>query len=160
MELKANIVDATGERYKIELAIKQGTQFSKLDWDTLKQVDSYKTLSISGYGEDCGGQIYSTIQPRNAAQENLISFWKRWHLNDLKAGSKAQTKILENIPKFSSNHYSESCELLKEQKLQSDRGYIYGSLWLLEQLPEDIEQQAKEIFEKLEEEEEEENETT
>ena len=72
--------------------------------------------------------------------QKLANIWKRWHLNDLRAGTPAQEKALEPVKDtFSrSNWYDEACRYLASINLYDDNGYRYGSAWLREELPEDV----------------------
>ena len=118
-----------------------------IDWDG-------KNLSITGSeGRDHGGQIIMSpwdlqqyaegYSPEVVAQ--LRDIWERWHLNDLQAGSPAQTAYLEANPITDrSDHYTKACEALKAAGLNPDPNYIhdgkpyrYGSAWLRIEVPED-----------------------
>jgi len=80
-------------------------------------------------------------------QERLNMFagvWKRFHLNDVNAGSPAQEFYLQNnLIKDQSNHYERACEALESAGLNPDPYYIhngkpysYGSAWISTDLPE------------------------
>jgi|DEB3_MinimDraft_2_1074329.scaffolds.fasta_scaffold26095_1 hypothetical protein len=118
-----------------------------IDWDG-------KNLSITGSeGRDHGGQIIMDpwdlqeyaegYSPELVAQ--LRDIWERWHLNDLQAGSPAQTAYLDAHPVTDRlNHYTKACEALKAAGLNPDPNYIhngkpyaYGSAWLRVEVPED-----------------------
>ena len=118
-----------------------------IDWDG-------KNLSITGSeGRDRGGQIIvdpwdlqeyaEGYSPELVAQ--LRDIWERWHLNDLQAGSPAQTAYLDAHPVTDRlNHYTKACEALKSAGLNPDPNYIhngkpyaYGSAWLRVEVPED-----------------------
>lgn len=62
---------------------------------------------------------------------------KRWHLNDLNAGTDSQKESLDR--RFDSlPNYEKFKAFLAEDGLLTDRGYTYGSQWLLEVLPDDV----------------------
>ncbi len=74
-----------------------------------------------------------------ASIAELCDLWDRWHLNGLIAGSRAQRDHLEvNKPQgpfYPTSYYEKACEILKAANLYEDRGYKYGSAWLVEPLP-------------------------
>jgi len=81
-------------------------------------------------------------------QERLnmfISIWKRFHLNDVNAGSPAQQFYLQNNPIEGGqlNHYERACEALELARLNPDpyyihngKPYLYGSAWISMDVPE------------------------
>jgi len=118
-----------------------------IDWDG-------KNLSITGSeGRDHGGQII--MSPWDLQQyaegytaetvDQLRAIWERWHLNDLQAGSPAQTAYLKAHPVTDRlNHYTAACGALKAAGLNPDPNYIhngkpyrYGSACLRVEVPED-----------------------
>lgn len=68
----------------------------------------------------------------------FFDVWKRWHLNDMKAGTPAQQAELEKhkFPGYPLSYYTWACEVLEAASLQPDNGYSYGSKWLKEEVPE------------------------
>lgn len=76
----------------------------------------------------------------------FLEIWDKWHLNDMRAGSPAQMRYLEEHPievKYPENHYDKACEVLAAAGLHPDPGYQiprkegeapepyrYGSAWL------------------------------
>lgn len=117
------------------------------DWETLEEVENRETLSICGnvytgknYRQlvSCG-QSYDCFKCQTPAQKKLVEFWKKYHLNDLKAGTKAQTELLVEYRKTSANKYdyTEECKYLEEKGMLVDRGYRYGTSWLCATFPQD-----------------------
>lgn len=116
----------------------------------LETVDNYKVLSISGDLKELtngrgrarwssGGQIQDDIRTKNKNKLRLLEIWHKWHLNDMKSGTKKQEECLRNWKDRPEGFsYEEDCKYLKEHKLYEDRGYAYGSAWLVEVLPEEI----------------------
>lgn len=116
----------------------------------LEKVSSYKYLSISGnIGNEQGGQIQDTLRKglndpdfdfkNKEAIKEILDIWDENHLNDLKAGTKKQEQALnrwKDRPKGES--YSADVDYLKSKNLYNDRGYKYGSAWLVEDLPKNI----------------------
>ena len=138
----------------LESEIKEYKNIPKKDVDG-KIIKNYKTLSISGYSKNFAGQIYDELIdesqvkitiPKEKVQE-LVKTWKRWHLNDLKSGTKRQEEALKGFkgrPKGQS--YTQDVEFLKKKKLYSDKGYKYGTDWLVEPLPKEVEIKIEEFF--------------
>jgi hypothetical protein len=147
---------------KAELTLKETTQ---LNWDTLEPVTDGKDWIFSASGNVwnahhtdiiTGGQIIDTLYERfKSGIELMYSMWEKYHLNDLKAGTKAQTEALDawetekrkrsetsdgshTFPQaFNSISYEDRCEYLKSIGLYYDRGYKYGSKWLFMPIPTD-----------------------
>ena len=73
----------------------------------------------------------------------LLDVWRRWHLNDLRAGTVDQEQWLREHAKEAeqrtTGYYEWACEALQGAGLNPDHGYRYGSQWLKESLPEAIE---------------------
>lgn len=149
-------VDANKNKAVIEIAIKDGR------------------FSMSGDIGGCLGQIYDEIEPDNEGQELLLDLWKKYHLNDMKAGTPKQMeyiqskkedidlwndmlsefKSLRDIKDFSDYEFKklllEKVNLL-EDILPNGEKYIYGTGWLTEELPEDIEDLVEECCTLIEE---------
>ena len=69
----------------------------------------------------------------------FYQIWDRWHLNDMRAGTPAQTEVLRDLFAVRpGSDYDKQCEFLKEKGLLVDNGYVYGSAWLREELPQDV----------------------
>lgn len=62
--------------------------------------------------------------------------WKRYHLNDLHAGTPVQEYALEHAPNGSllEADYKDRCEYLKSIGLYEVGGHKYGHGWLTEQI--------------------------
>lgn len=76
--------------------------------------------------------------------KELLDIWKRWHLNDMRAGSPRQEAALEE---FKNTHFSydDACAYLKDIGLYKDTEFIYkgkpyeyGQAWLVEQIPAEV----------------------
>lgn len=78
----------------------------------------------------------------------LRELWNAWHLNDMQAGSPAQTAYLKANPvnyKYPECHYTKACEALTAAGLNPDpnfmhkgQPYRYGSAWLRVDVPADV----------------------
>ena len=114
-------------------------------------------FSMSGdYGGGCG-QCLDHINPKNEHQKKLVDLWHRYHLNDMKAGTKGQEKAINDWLKFtkSSYDYTKVCEYLKSinmyQVVHNGKQYKYGHGWLTEILPSNIEEETKAVCDNIEE---------
>ena len=84
----------------------------------------------------------------------LLDVWKKWHLNDTKAGTEKQEKIIDehmddqkyaHLDKF----YDRKIEILKDNNLVVDNGIVFGKNWYYQPLPDDVVKFVREIQEKL-----------
>lgn len=75
-------------------------------------------------------------------EEKFRTVWERWHLNNMRAGTPAQSAHLRNIkdryPGYPKSHYEWALEELGKVGLNSDNGYKYGSAWLKEEVPQSV----------------------
>lgn len=91
-----------------------------------------------------GGQCVDTVAayaPHDKKAKRMVEVWKRWHLNDMRAGSPAQEQYLREHPisyVYPTSHYDKASEVLEAAGLNPDNGYKYGSAWLREDLPADV----------------------
>jgi hypothetical protein len=91
----------------------------------------------------CGGQLEEGIKDyiekyliSKDKLEEIIAIWKRWHLNDLKAGTPKQEEAIRIwLDKGNKYDYLTACEYLKSIKLFNDGGYKYGTGWKTEEIP-------------------------
>ncbi len=83
----------------------------------------------------------------NASQvARFREVWGAWHLNDMQAGSPAQTAYLKAHPITDRlNHFDKASEALAAAGLNPDPNYLhngkpyrYGSAWLRVDLPADV----------------------
>jgi hypothetical protein len=81
----------------------------------------------------------SRTLPSHRAQI-LQGLWRRWHMNDMRAGSKAQAEALRASPEPAQDlFYSDAKAFLAGLNLDPDPdGYVYGSAWLTEPVPVDV----------------------
>ena len=119
-------------------------------------------LTISGSireigvrGGECSGQCEDTILESlktntNLAQvsrlKKIIKIWKRWHLNDMNAGTPKQEKFLRDYQKKNPGwkwEYEE-CRKLLVKHLGSEKGY--GEAWYYELLPIPVIKELIKIF--------------
>ena len=121
-----------------------------VEWDF--DGDKFSMCGQIGRGNRChtAGQCIDEIAnafPLNTTIQDMREIWKRWHLNDMKAGSPQQRKHLESFPEdiwrdSHNSHYEWACDILEEADLLHDKNFIhndepyrYGSAWLKEEIP-------------------------
>jgi len=127
-----------------------GEKFSCTLEITIKENKSFKSLSIVGIyftGKKLlkseknllgWGQIYDEV--REIIPARLYEIWKRWHLNDMRAGTFVQEEILRQAKAsgVELNDYDDTCNYLQRFDALVDDGYKYGSKWLKEELPREV----------------------
>lgn len=91
--------------------------------------DEYEKNTYGRWRDVGGGQCYDQLIadfPHNKQAMRLVQIWKRWHLNDMKAGCEHQRALgWTSYDK----HPSEPCPTC---------GYKYGTAWLFEAVPDEI----------------------
>lgn len=75
-----------------------------------------------------------------AKLKQFFEVWKRWHLNDMKAGTPEQEAELKThtFPDYPVSHYDWASQVLKDAGLNPHNGYMYGSSWLKEEVPAEV----------------------
>lgn len=132
-----------GDKIAVEgrLYRKDGTHFDTIEHEPVG--GTYSELSLSGAsrrkgrsvrnpnGSDAYGQIYDSL-PRIVKTYGsvtagdvmrLVTLWKRWHLNGLKAGCAHMT--LPRDPSYDA----------RKDITCPETGYRYGQAWLVDLLP-------------------------
>jgi hypothetical protein len=83
-----------------------------------------------------GGQCFDgLLQYINQLDDKKLfveiwELWKKWHLNDMHAGTEKQEKALKNF----NGDYKAQCEYLEKKGLLIDDGYKYGTSWLFRKI--------------------------
>ncbi len=128
---------------------------AELEWDltddgNFSMMGGIWNANMSDYV--CCGQMVDELAsyfPRNQLVQEMCEVWKRWHLNDLKAGSPAQRQYLRNFPPEEWD-YGFVCDYLADAGLHPDESYEYngepyryGSAWLKEEIPPDVIEKIK-----------------
>lgn len=151
IDLKVRIRNDDGERALIEFTAENvEIHKNKRTVDLEPAPDMSLRLSFQGEIYEngkrypwCGGQCQDSIREHFGTQpgvERLIELWDRFHLNNMNAGTTAQSEIVAQytagLAKTERYDYNAACKYLKARGKMRDRGYSYGSEWLLEVLTE------------------------
>lgn len=105
-----------------------------------KVIKTGDRLSITAHGPGFGGQSIDMLREIGQGLPAILALadtWDRWHLNDTKAGTVKQTEALSDLDAKGLDYYRAAMSHLEAKGLLVDRGYSYGSAWLLEPLPVD-----------------------
>jgi hypothetical protein len=111
-------------------------------------------LSITGEGDGCAGHIvmhewhirtYKDGWDKSLEKE-FRAVWDRWHLNDMRAGTKEQEEMIRVMIKAGALKenctYDERCKALDTACMyeveHNGQKYKYGHAWLFEDVPEDV----------------------
>lgn len=96
----------------------------------------------------CCGQAIETVAgyfPADSKLQRMAEIWRRWHLNDMRAGSPAQEDWLRSNPvppseyAYPKSYYEVVSAKLAEAGLNPDAdGYRYGHAWKREEIPADV----------------------
>ena len=129
--------------------------YPKRNYDTLEEIDIGYIVSICGEVykdsnkidmnivtagqclEECLHEVLNNPKDSKENKElmrKIYSLWQEYHLNDLRAGTKTQTEFIRLHCK--DMDYTQIKEKLKEVGLYEDRGYKYGTAWLIQAIPE------------------------
>lgn len=94
---------------------------------------------INGYssGQCCKEMEKYAVQKRQNFDE-IIEIWKRYHLNDMRAGTPKQERAVREYCKNNEYDYNKVREYLDSVGLLVDNGYTYGTSWLYEEIPQDV----------------------
>lgn len=151
---------------EVELRHKVNTVAPYLDVD-LNPCTEYTELSICGNvwnaaGSDImtGGQCRDTLAklfPDAGPVKRLLGIWDRYHLNGMKGGTREQERYLKDArvkAVYPASQYDADCKVLEKANLLTvtggpevtnangaavRRNYKYGTAWLVEALPADVE---------------------
>lgn len=157
--IKLKGIDSDRSYAKIEVKLEKVNK-NRLNMN-LKRISSYYTFSASGsilekddyiYTITSAGQNIDEIAkmyPNNKEVQTIKRLWKEYHLNDIQAGTTKQTRALKewrNRPKGWS--YDEDSRYLAKKKLNPSGGYMYGSDWLVKEIPYSTLVEMKKIIQK------------
>lgn len=133
---------------ELKIEKKQTTQLNYIDLQALKQDEKhvftytiYRKNDFYGRGKWIIEMIFNNeIKLKDGIDKNslleFINLADKWHVNDLQAGTKQQTDLIENYLSITKQDYEYNlvCKFLKEQNLYIDRDYYYGHAWLYKPL--------------------------
>jgi hypothetical protein len=107
------------------------------------------SVTFQSTGGNHGGQCVETIRKiwgHRPEIAELCDLWDRWHLNDLRAGTRKQSEALRGKKNRSKHeHYTWACNYLKRKGLLVDQGYKYGAEWLFEEIPATVVKRIKSL---------------
>jgi hypothetical protein len=149
-------VGTDGISYKLEIKIdvSQITNPNQLDWDlnpVALGADVY-LLRVGAESIDSWSREYDKIAEVCPIFKNICALAERWSNPELKAGTRTQSFALKAYRLGSSTKaysYNESCDILEKVGCYNDRGYEYGSQWLLNLPPTDLLDQVKNLIEEI-----------
>lgn len=90
------------------------------------------------------GQCLDYLYPHlknNSKFKQVYEWWKKWHLNDMHAGTEKQEQALEDAGV--QDDYRKECEYLESIGLLYDNGYKFGTSWLKREIPTEIQEQMR-----------------
>ncbi len=69
----------------------------------------------------------------------FVEVWKKWHLNDMQAGTPKQMQAIEDWENAGNKYdYDKVVDFLKTAGIYEDNGYKYGSAWLFKEVPQTV----------------------
>lgn len=145
----------------LELRIEEhDTYDGKLTVDLEPVNDKYLSVSICGEIWNnlhtdiiAGGQLVDEIAKLIPSKrvKRIEELWNRWHLNDMKSGTVTQQNWVRIHLALTGKRYDygEICQEMP-QNILVDRGYKYGSAWLVDLVPPEVVEELKQLFTKEE----------
>lgn len=103
---------------------------------------------------DCimGGQCLDDLMEYDEMKMNLkfrvvYRWWKKWHLNDMHAGTVKQEEALEQAGLHNwASDYDKCCKYLESVGLLIDNGYKFGTGWLKRDIPYDTQESMRKFI--------------
>lgn len=130
----------------------------KRHFETLEAIPKPEAIELSICGGIWDGKRYDYVScgqnidtiaeliPTKKVKR-IQEIWERYHLNDLRAGTKKQIEAIKEWESQGNKYsYTNACEYLKSIDLFEDRGYEYGHGWLFEPVPAEIIEEVKQLF--------------
>jgi len=124
----------------IEMELKEthkGWCFSASGLHDYRFYPSMRDWDYSGAGQ-CLNRIAKDY-PKNKEVQLIVKLWRKYHLNDMNAGSPKQTEHLASLGKYESYEWAceelEKVDLLYDKEFSPDEPYKYGSAWLYRNIP-------------------------
>ena len=145
MKRTVKFTDAKGNRATVEIEIQQ---------------ERNGFLEFSASGEYCGGcgQCLDHIEPKNEEQTEFLKLCAQYHLNGMNAGTPAQTEAIKAYEAKTGKRldYDGAVKFLKSIRKhtvkhpKTGQPYQYGSGWIVEELPANIEEQVNHLADEIE----------
>ena len=115
------------------------------------ELDSENVLHITADIRGVGyGQTIDEIAKAykgNELAEKIVNWWRKYHLNDMHAGTQKQEEALNKAGITNwADDYDICCKYLESIGLLYDNGYKFGSAWLKEEILSDDLQEIKEFL--------------
>lgn len=123
-----------GRKLCVEVELKEGNVF---------------TACCAGpaiYWGQCLDRAQKELNIKNPVMTEIVRLWRRWHCNDLHAGTPCQENLVKEYTKTHRYDYTDVCKFLEENNLLYDNGYKYGSAWLKEEIPQEDLEKIKELL--------------
>lgn len=90
------IRDNNMNRWDIDFEVRETGPLKRRNFETLEEFTENFEVSVCGTGCNSCGQCYDSIAPRTIKQQELLNFWKKYHLCGMKGGTKAQEEYLKS----------------------------------------------------------------
>lgn len=156
--MKERMILKFREKFTMELRIEQKecVNFETLEKELMNTISIVGHIQAKGFGAS-HGQCQAIIKNyvlngkhtlTKEQQINILKIcdlWDKYHLNDLKAGTKKQIDLLKHN-NLNNVKYDIQVEFLKENNLYIDNGVKYGSVWYCEKVPSEIIKELKDLF--------------
>ncbi len=113
-------------------------------------------------GGQCLDELNETSIRHHELWGTIYEFWKKYHLNDMKAGTPEQQKAIDNwLAEGNQYDYDKVCDYLKSiglyevtytgkacGKYYNHEPYKYGHGWIVNEIPEDDLEKIKALLSK------------
>ena len=141
---KPDIEEVVSQELKTEISfVDDDNNIVKAEIEIECKKENQPVFSMSGDYGSGGGQIFDHVKPRTEAQKELITLWKKYHLNDMNAGCEHQRALgwgdkkieVNQEKKYEGHVYPTEHPDGKLTKPCPECGYSYGSSWLYRALP-------------------------
>lgn len=83
-------------RWTIDFEVRETEPRTKRNFETFEEFTESFEVSMCGNGGNSCGQCYDRIIPRTPNQQELLNFWKKYHLCGMQGGTKEQEEYLKS----------------------------------------------------------------
>lgn len=147
INLPSIVIDDKPHRVEIEIELTDDGKFSVCGGVYRSKYNHYFQKCERDYimcGQCLDELAQYPIIKNNSKLKQVYEWWKKWHLNDLHAGTEKQEQALEDAGmKNWANEYSKCCDYLESIGLLYDNGYKFGTSWLKREIPTEIQEQMR-----------------